>query len=89
MTEALPVAGDKLVCLRNERAKGLINGGLWRVEEMKGVKKDFVLMTLGPKTRSGKGATKVAVHKAFFEAEEKRCPTPSARNPTNSISVTR
>ncbi len=31
--EPLPVAGDKLVCLRNDRVKGLINGGLWRVED--------------------------------------------------------
>ncbi len=27
-TEALPSAGDKLVCLRNNRKKGLFNGGL-------------------------------------------------------------
>ena len=73
---ALPVAGDKLVCLRNERAKGLINGGLWRVEEMKGVKKDFVLMTLRSEDEIGKGAVKVAVHKAFFEAEENTLPYP-------------
>ena len=32
----LPVAGDRLVCLRNDRAKGLINGGLWRVEALGG-----------------------------------------------------
>ena len=31
--EPLPVAGDRLVCLRNDRTKGLINGGLWRVED--------------------------------------------------------
>ena len=29
----LPVAGDKLVCLRNNRRKGLFNGGLWMVKE--------------------------------------------------------
>ncbi len=28
--EPLPMAGDKLVCLRNNRRKGLFNGGLWR-----------------------------------------------------------
>ena len=44
--EPLPVAGDRLVCLRNDRTKGLINGGLWRVETLGGVKKDFVKMTL-------------------------------------------
>ena len=31
--ERLPVAGDKLVCLRNNRRKGLFNGGLWKVKE--------------------------------------------------------
>src|SRR4051794_41282631 len=30
--DPLPVAGDKLVCLRNNRKKGLFNGGLWRGE---------------------------------------------------------
>ena len=33
--EPLPVAGDRLVCLRNDRTKGLINGGLWRVETLR------------------------------------------------------
>ena len=28
----MPSAGDKLVCLRNNRKKGLFNGGLWRVK---------------------------------------------------------
>src|ERR1700753_298604 len=30
--DPLPVARDKLVCLRNNRKKGLFNGGLWRVK---------------------------------------------------------
>jgi exodeoxyribonuclease-5 len=29
----LPLAGDKLVCLRNNRRKGLLNGSLWIVRE--------------------------------------------------------
>ncbi len=33
LDDALPVAGDKLVCLRNNRKKGLFNGGLWMVKE--------------------------------------------------------
>ena len=39
--EPLPVAGDRLVCLRNDRTKGLINGGLWRVEALGGVQEGF------------------------------------------------
>ena len=37
--EPLPVAGDRLVCLRNDRTKGLINGGLWRVEALGGCRR--------------------------------------------------
>src|SRR5579864_4254830 len=33
ITDPLPVAGDKLVCLRNNRKKALFNGGLWRVKQ--------------------------------------------------------
>src|SRR2546429_9859621 len=35
LADVLPVAGDKLVCLRNNRRKGLFNGSLWLVEEPK------------------------------------------------------
>src|SRR4051812_6922798 len=40
--EPLPVAGDKLVCLRNNRKKGLFNGGLWRGEARAPAKKKIV-----------------------------------------------
>jgi len=68
--EPLPVAGDRLVCLRNDRTKGLINGGLWRVETLAGVKKDFVRMTLRSEDEGARAAVKVAVLKAFFEGTE-------------------
>jgi exodeoxyribonuclease V len=68
--EPLPVAGDRLVCLRNDRAKGLINGGLWRVESLSGVKKDFVRMTLRAEDEGARPGVKVAVLKAFFEGKE-------------------
>src|SRR5207244_7297281 len=32
-TDVLPMTGDKLVCLRNNRRKGLFNGGLWVVSD--------------------------------------------------------
>jgi exodeoxyribonuclease-5 len=68
--EPLPVAGDRLVCLRNDRTKGLINGGLWRVETLGGVKKDFVKMTLRSEDEGSRSTVKVAVLKAFFEGTE-------------------
>jgi exodeoxyribonuclease-5 len=68
--EPLPVAGDRLVCLRNDRTKGLINGGLWRVETLGGVKKDFVKMTLRSEDEGSRSTVKAAVLKAFFEGKE-------------------
>ena len=69
--EPLPVAGDRLVCLRNDRTKGLINGGLWRVEALGGVQKDFVKMTLRSEDEGARASTvKVAVLKQFFEGTE-------------------
>ena len=76
LSEILPVAGDKLVCLRNDRVKGLINGGLWRVEELNGLKKDYVKMTVRSEDETGRSATKVAVHKSFFEGLEGDLPYP-------------
>src|SRR5271166_4998779 len=69
--EPLPVAGDRLVCLRNDRTKGLINGGLWRVEALGGVQKDFVRMTLRPEDEGARASpVKGAVLKQFFEGTE-------------------
>ncbi len=68
--EPLPLAGDRLVCLRNDRTKGLINGGLWRVEALGGVVKDFVRMTVRSEDDGAAKSVKVAVLKAFFEGTE-------------------
>jgi len=79
IAETLPVAGDKLVCLRNDRTKGLINGGLWRVEELGGLKKDFVKMSVRSEDEPGRSLAKVAVLKAFFEGTEADLPYPVRR----------
>ena len=79
ISEALPVAGDRLVCLRNDRTKGLINGGLWKVEALSAMRKDFVRMSLSPEDETGRGLTKVAVLKQFFEGGEAELPYPVRR----------
>jgi exodeoxyribonuclease-5 len=66
----LPSAGDRLVCLRNDRTKGLINGGLWRVETLGGVRKDFVRMTVRSEDEAALKPVKVAVLRHFFEGTE-------------------
>ncbi len=46
--DTMPSAGDKLVCLRNNRKKGLFNGGLWSVKERGGRKSGIMTMRLLP-----------------------------------------
>ena len=79
IAEPLPVVGDRLVCLRNDRAKGLITGGLWRVQSLKAMRKDFVRMTLQPEDETGRTNAKVAVLRQFFEGGEQEIPYPQRR----------
>ncbi len=41
-----PVEGDKLVCLRNKRDKGLLNGSLWQVQDVGCRRKNLVLSVM-------------------------------------------
>jgi exodeoxyribonuclease-5 len=66
---ALPVTGDKLVCLRNNRVKGLFNGGLWVVKERPKLRRKILRMRLEPEEDLGDGqdeAVKVAVRSECF-----------------------
>jgi len=58
--DPLPVAGDKLVCLRNNRKKGLFNGGLWRVKSrtQPRSKSQILSMRLSPDEEFGYKVTK-------------------------------
>jgi exodeoxyribonuclease-5 len=70
----LPAAGDKLVCLRNNRKKGLFNGGLWTVKERTGArrgsktapKSGILGMRLLPDDESGVRGVKVSVRRECF-----------------------
>ena len=46
--DVMPSAGDKLVCLRNNRKKGLFNGGLWRVKARAQSKSKIITMRVMP-----------------------------------------
>jgi len=67
--DVFPVAGDKLVCLRNNRKKGLFNGGLWRVKSRNTSRsKSRILgMRLSPDEDFGHKVTKVSVRADCFE----------------------
>ena len=65
----LPATGDKLVCLRNNKRKGLFNGGLWRVKSRNASrsKSRIVSMRLAPDEEFSHKVTKVSVRCDCFE----------------------
>jgi ATP-dependent exoDNAse (exonuclease V) alpha subunit len=64
--ESLPIAGDKLVCLRNNRRKGLFNGGLWTVHERSARKSGILRMRLRPEEDAAGSVVTVAVRSECF-----------------------
>jgi exodeoxyribonuclease-5 len=69
-TDEMPSAGDKLVCLRNNRKKGLFNGGLWMVKERGGrkggTKAGILTMRLLPDDETATRGVKVSVRPECF-----------------------
>jgi exodeoxyribonuclease V len=64
--DALPMTGDKLVCLRNNRRKGLFNGGLWMVKESPKARRQIIRMRLKPDEDLGERLIKVSVRPECF-----------------------
>lgn len=66
----LPVAGDKVVCLRNNHDEGLLNGTLWRVHEAQGSMESMdVEMTISSEEDGGNGL-QVVSHAHHFVGRE-------------------
>jgi len=62
-----PQAGDKLVCLRNDPTKGLLNGSLWKVmTSSKETLKPGINLLVTPEDEE-RGAAKIKLLKAQFE----------------------
>lgn len=64
----MPQAGDKLVCLRNNRRKGLFNGSLWSVSERltSRSRAGIVRMKLASEEESLRKPVKVSVRPECF-----------------------
>jgi exodeoxyribonuclease-5 len=64
----MPVAGDTLVCLRNDRKRGLLNGSLWHVDRVRQPRKGLLRYTVSPEEGDfGKRRTVVSIGPAFFD----------------------
>jgi ATP-dependent exoDNAse (exonuclease V) alpha subunit len=73
-TESAPVAGEKLVCLKNNKEKGLLNGGTWLVKERAISAKGVVTMRVLSDDAPEDGLVKVSVLPEFFLGTEEEVP---------------
>jgi exodeoxyribonuclease V len=75
-----PEIGEKLVCLRNDKKKGLLNGGTWIVTAVhadRGAKFSF---SVKPEEGGTRKPVRVGVLPAFFEGREEEIPFPQKRD---------
>lgn len=64
-----PVEGERLICLRNDRKLGLLNGGMWSVKNCK-TQASWLKLRLVPEDTESRDVKKVSVHPAFFDGTE-------------------
>jgi len=79
-TAPMPQQGDKLVCLRNDKKKGLLNGGLWTVKTLATPRKGHLRMTVTPEDDAAAKPTRISVLPAFFEGGAEDLPYATRRN---------
>lgn len=74
ITSKYPVEGDKLVCLRNNKEKGLLNGALWKVEEMIDILEEDkrVYMRISPE--DGGDQLETDAHSTYFLGNGEKMP---------------
>jgi exodeoxyribonuclease-5 len=70
----MPAAGEKLVCLRNDKTKGLLNGGTWTIQALRGIRNDYLRMDVLPEEETRRRSVEVQVLKQFFEGGEEEIP---------------
>jgi exodeoxyribonuclease V len=75
-----PAVGEKLVCLRNDKSKGLLNGGLWTIKRLHEPSKGRLRFDLVPEDDVNRKAVRVRVPRAFFDGEETEIPFAERRN---------
>ncbi|MBO0346856.1 ATP-dependent DNA helicase [Roseibium limicola] len=71
----MPAVGDKLVCLRNDKTKGLLNGGLWSVKRLRQPRGNTLRFDVVPEEDlASKTLVKVNVLPAMFEDGAEQIP---------------
>lgn len=80
----LPATGEKLVCLKNDKTKGLFNGGTWIVQALRAPRENLVRMDVIPEDERRRRPVEIAVLRAFFEGTEDTIP-PVMRRDTDEF----
>ena len=80
LSEPLPQVTDKLVCLRNDRKKGLLNGGLWVVKKLIAKRGQHLRMNVVPEDEPGGKGTRISVLPQFFEGTGEEIPYALRKN---------
>jgi len=75
-TQAFPQAGDKLVCLRNDPSKALLNGSLWQVmtSSKETVKPGINLLVRPEDDDMDRGSAKIKLLKSVFDDPDLEVP---------------
>ncbi|CAJ0866274.1 hypothetical protein AMST5_01844 [freshwater sediment metagenome] len=74
ITGVFPQSGEKLVCLRNNRKKGLLNGALFTVKSAGALRRGKIRMLVMPEEGESGKFQRVAVIPQFFEGGEGEIP---------------
>jgi exodeoxyribonuclease-5 len=69
-----PVPGDKLICLRNNRSKKLLNGGLWTAQEVSRWGSDPIEIAATSEDTVEAKPTRLNVLPGFFTGDENQIP---------------
>ncbi|HMO29573.1 ATP-dependent RecD-like DNA helicase [Enterovirga sp.] len=70
--DPMPAAGETLVCLRNDKTKGLLNGGIFTIRKLGGEEEGRLAMDVAQEGE--RGAVRVSVPREFFEGREEELP---------------
>ena len=75
-----PEADEKLVCLRNDKKKGLLNGGLWTVKTVAAERAGKLRYGIVPEDEPKRRPLRIAVRPEYFTVGEEGVPPAFKRN---------
>lgn len=67
---SFPEAGEKLVCLRNDKTKGLLNGGIWLAKTAAQMRKKKLALSVVPEDDPVRRPVRIGVLPEFFQGLE-------------------